>query len=357
MALRILLPICAGVGILLGVIAVIISSQTPPTPDIPFAPPTPPYEHFIASVGVVEASSEDLLIGTPFGEIVEEVYVDSGDFVKEGDPLFKLNTLLLRARLAEAKAAYDIAVANYERQLALPRPESVPSARAKMQAMEANFLDYLSQYELVEKIENPKAISRDLYNQRKYNALEAKYQFMEAEADLNLLLAGAWIKDLEIYRAEKKKALAAVKVVEEEIYRSTIRAPVSGVVLKVNIHVGEYAQTGELVTPLLIFGTIEPLQIQIDIDEEEVWRVIQGAPGVAYVRGNSSISVPINYVRVIPYLVPKQALSGTTTELVDTRVLHLIYDFERKDLPIYPGQLMDVYLESKPNRVGESKKK
>ncbi len=351
MTSRFLLPISAGIGILLGVIAVIISSQTPPTPDIPFAPPSPPYEHFIASVGVVEASSEDISIGTPFCEIVEEVYVDSGDFVKKGDNLFKLNILLLQAKLAEAKAGYEIAVANYERQLALPRPECIPAARAKMESMQANFLHHLARYELVEKIENPKAISRDEYNQRKYNALEAKFQFVEAEEDLNLLLSGAWVKDLEIYRAEKKKALASVKVIEEEIYRSTIKAPLSGVVLQVNIHVGEFAESGELSKPLLVFGAIEPLHILVDIDEEEIWRVIKGAAGVAFVRGNSSISTPIKFVRLLPYLTCKHSLTGTATELSDTRVLQLIYELDRADLPVYPGQSMDVYLESKPNRV------
>lgn len=100
----------------------------------------------------------------------------------------------------------------------------------------------------------------------------------------------------------------------------------------------------------MIFGVINPLNIRVDVDEEEVWRVLQGTPGVAYVRGNSSIEVPLTYQRLEPYLVPKRALSNTSVELVDTRVLQLIYQFERHDLPIYPGELMDVYIEAKPMR-------
>lgn len=354
MVVRVLLPICVVVGILLGVVSVIVSSQTPPTPDIPFAPPTPPYDHFIATVGVVESSSRNIFIGAPFGEIVEKVFVLSGDFVKEGDPLFELNTLLLRARLAEAKAEYDASLAQYNRQLALPRAENIPPAKEKIKAAEADYLNHLAQFELVENIENPQAVSRDQYNQRKYKALQTKYLLKESKEEFNLLMAGAWIRDLDIYRAEKRRAQAAMQVINDQIYRSTVRAPISGIVLKVYVRPGEFAPAGELVEPLMIFGAIEPLNIQVDIDEEEVWRLIKGAPGVAYVRGNSSLSTDLKYLRVIPFLVPKQALSGAGKELVDTRVLQVLYEFDHGDLPVYPGELMDVYLQAQPNR--EAKK-
>ncbi|MCH9608643.1 MAG: hypothetical protein S4CHLAM45_12240 [Chlamydiales bacterium] len=354
MGTRLILPICAVIGIVLGIVAVIVSSQTPPTPPVPFAPPSSPYNHFIATVGVVEASSENLFIGTPFSEIVEKVFVEEGDFVKEGEPLFELNTLLLRTKLTEAKAGYAISLAKYKRQLDLPRAEEIPPMESKVQQAEAHFLDTLAQYELYEKISNPKAVSRDAYNQRKYSALEAKCALQEAEENLSLLMAGAWVADLEIFRAEKKQAMAAVKHIEEEIYRSTIRAPVSGVVLKLHARIGEFAAARETREPLLIFGRIEPLNIRIDIEEEEAWRLIKGAPAVAFVRGNSSISTELQYLRVIPYMVPKEALSGVGAEFVDTRVLQVMYEFEHGKLPIYPGQLMDVYLEAKPTRGSES---
>ncbi len=351
MVVRILLPICVAIGILLGIIAVIVSSQTPPVPPVPFAPPTPPFDNYIATVGVVEPSSRNIFIGTPIGEIVEKVFVASGDFVKEGEPLFELNTLLLRTKLAEAKAGYAVALSEYKKQLALPRPEEIPPAKQRVKAAEANYLNHLSQYDMVENIENPKAVSRDEYNQKKYKALQTKYLLKESEEEFNLLMAGAWIRDLDIYRAEKQRARAAVQVIEDQIYRSTIRAPITGMVLKVYARVGEYAPVGELAEPLMIFGAVEPLNIQVDIDEEEVWRVIKGAPGVAFVRGNSHLSVKLKYLRVIPFLVPKQVLSGGGSELVDTRVLQVLYELESHDLPIYPGELMDIYLEAHSNEA------
>ncbi len=69
---------------------------------------------------------------------------------------------------------------------------------------------------------------------------------------------------------------------------------------------------------------------------------------MGYVRGNSSICFPLKFVRVEPLLVPKQSLTGSTSEQTDTRVLQVIYSFECKDLPVYVGQFIDVYIEAIP---------
>jgi HlyD family secretion protein len=109
---------------------------------------------------------------------------------------------------------------------------------------------------------------------------------------------------------------------------------------------------------LVLFGVVDPLHVRINVDEQDLWRIIPGAPGRAFVRGNSNISVPLKFVRLEPFLVQKENISGSTTELVDTRVIQLIYKFNPNGLPLYPGQLMDIFIESKShffeiNHVGE----
>lgn len=356
MGSKYILPILACIGLILGLIAVIISRQEPPTPLIPFPPPSPPFKHWVAGEGIVEAASNNIDIGTPFTEIVEQVFVYAGDWVKKGDPLFKLNTEQLEASLKESEAALSTAEAEYKRQLDLPRPEDVPIYEARVKQAQSEFINKFKQYQLVEKVENPKAVSRDEYNQKRYAAFSAKFSLDEAEEELNKLVAGAWVRDLQIYRAQIKEAKAKVESVKTEIKRSTISAPFDGLVLRVNIHQGELAPAAELSEPLMIFGSVDPLRIRVDIDEEEVWRVLPGAEGVAFVRGNSSLHVPLKFIRIEPYLVPKQNITGATTERVDTRVLQIIYELHREGLPIYPGMLMDVFLEGKPSNARTTQK-
>jgi hypothetical protein len=60
------------------------------------------------------------------------------------------------------------------------------------------------------------------------------------------------------------------------------------------------------------------------------------------------LNTPLQYVRTEPYIVPKRSLTGDTAERVDTRVLQLLYGFDRNDLPVYVGQLMDVFIQAPP---------
>ena len=73
----------------------------------------------------------------------------------------------------------------------------------------------------------------------------------------------------------------------------------------------------------------------------------------AFVRGNSSIFFPMRYVYTEPYVIPKRSFTGDTTERVDTRVLQVVYSFEKGSLPIYAGQLLDVFIESPPLANGK----
>jgi len=339
--------IAASICVLLGGVAVVISHLSPPTPPIPFPPPLPPYNQFIATTGVIEPSTQNTWIGTSVSDIVADVYVKEGDIVDEGAPLFRLSSFVLHAELEQAEATYEVAVANYQKLLDLPRPESIPPMKATLKQAEVRYDNYLTQYELVEKLKDPRSVSQDEYNQRKFNALFAKYQIEEAQSNLNLLLSGTWIRDLEISRAQKKEALACVNVAKQKLECSTIIAPCHGTVLIVNIRKGEFAQASAD-AQLMLFGSLDPLFIRVAIIEEEVWRWVKGAPGVAYIRGNRHLSTPISYVRVQPYLQPKISLSGDTIEQVNTRVLNTIYKIENPDLPFYPGEMLDVFLDVTP---------
>jgi HlyD family secretion protein len=94
----------------------------------------------------------------------------------------------------------------------------------------------------------------------------------------------------------------------------------------------------------MLLGRVDPLHVRVDVDEADAWRVRPERPATAAVRGNGRLTVPIHFVRFEPYVVPKRALSGATTERTDTRVLQVIYRLERASFPLYVGQQLDVFL-------------
>jgi len=90
------------------------------------------------------------------------------------------------------------------------------------------------------------------------------------------------------------------------------------------------------------------LHVRVDIDENDAWRFQPCASAMASVRGNPEIKTPLQYVRTDPDVIPKVTLTGDTTQRTDTRVLQVIYSFDPASLPLYVGQLMDVFIEAAP---------
>jgi len=71
------------------------------------------------------------------------------------------------------------------------------------------------------------------------------------------------------------------------------------------------------------------------------------APARAKIRGDvRQEEVPLSFVRLEPYVVPKVSLTGQSTERTDTRVLQAIYSFDPAAVPVYVGQQMDVFIEA-----------
>lgn len=348
------IPILAALGLVLGVVVVYLGMRRPPVQPIEFPPPKPPYMHYVAGSGIIEASSLNINIGTAVDGIIERVFVQPGQYCKKGDPLFRIDTRDLSARRNEAESAKYVAQANLTRLMSQPRKEEIPPLEARVKQAQMSLADEYSQYTLFRNVSDKRAISFNDFNQRKYAAAQAKFAFKEAQADLDLLKAGAWIEDIKVASQQLEEAEAGLSVADTLLERATVRAPFDGQVLQANINVGDFARGSREDTifqdSLMIYGATDFYHVRIDIDEDDAWRVFPGACAMGYVRGNSSIQFPLEFVRVDPYVIPKRALTGENLERVDTRVLQLIYRLDKKNLPIYVGQLLDIFVEAKPSQ-------
>jgi multidrug resistance efflux pump len=371
-----LIPLMAVAGVILAVWTVVQGSK-PPMPQPPVVePPRAPFATFVAGSGLVEASSQNIAIGTPVAGVCIEAPNGAGGMVKKGDVLFRLDARELEAQRAAREA--DVRVAEMQRlareadvrvaqaqldRLKLgTRPELLPTAEARVAEAQAALDDLKSQLSMWESVTDKRAVAADELSRRRFAVATAQARLDQAKAELALLRAGTWSADISVSESQLATARANLAIVDgqiaaakanlettkTELERRTIRAPIDGKLLQVNLRVGEFAQAGPLTTPLMVLGAISPLHVRVDVDENDAWRVKAGAKAVAFVRGNKDISAPLSFVRFEPYVIPKRSLTGESTERVDTRVLQVIYAFDPGNLPIYVGQQMDVYIEGEP---------
>ncbi|HMN40238.1 MAG TPA: biotin/lipoyl-binding protein [Phycisphaerales bacterium] len=365
MILKYLLPLLALCGVLFAVYTVIAQGKPQPVAQPIAQPASSPYDSQVPGAGLVEPSTEFIAIGTNVPGIVTRVFVGPGDSVKPGDALFMIDDRSLRADLAVRQSAVRSAQTAIDRLVAMPRPEELPPAEARVAEARSQVEDLTAQLAMWANA-GKGAVSDDELSRRRFAVRTAEARLAQARAELDLLRAGAWAPDVAVATANLESAKREVERVRTEIDRLTVRAPVAAEVLKVNVRAGEYAATnpnasgggsgtGNPETPLMIIGDTDTLHIRVDIDENDAWRVRAGAEGYAYIRGNSKLFTKIHFVRFEPYVIPKKSLTGASGERVDTRVLQVICAFKRSDLnaPVYVGQQMDVYLSGPP--IGDAK--
>lgn len=345
-----ILPVLAVSGALLAADTVRQGSK-PPIPAQPVAQPAAsPFPAYVAGAGIVEALNENVAVGTPVAGVVAEVMAKPGDKVKKGDPLFRLDDRDLQAELVVRQANLKAAAGRLERLKSSPRPEDLPPAEAKLKEAQASLEDVRAQLRLYEAIGDSRAISQDELIRRRNAVAVGEARVAQAQAQLDLLKAGAWKSDIDVAQAEVNAAAAQVKAAEIMLDRLIIRSPMDGQVLQAKIRAGEYASPSGTRDPLMLIGSIDEVAVRVDVDENDAWRIRPGAKARAAVRGNGQFQTDLTYVRTEPYVVPKRSLTGESTERVDTRVLQVIYRFDRTKLPVYVGQQMDVFIDAPETR-------
>jgi RND family efflux transporter MFP subunit len=271
-------------------------AMTPPPPSIPkIISPEKPYPRAIAASGIIEASGENYLISAPQNGIVQKIYKEVWDLVKVGDPLFDLDSRELMAELQVAEAKEQVAAAQYE------------LIHDQLQRLRA--------------IKNPRAISQE------------EIRCKEHEEKISL-------STLSQMKKEKEKIAVQIECL-------TIRSPIDGTVIQKNMKVGEYLMAGQ--TPPMMLGNTQRFQVRADVDEYNASKLVAHSKGIAYPKNRPDYPIPLTFVRIDPYVVPKASLTGSSQEKVDTRVLQLIYTFEPpSQISLYIGQQVDVYIEQVP---------
>lgn len=316
---RQLLPILAVIGVIGAAFYIVFSLPDRAIAEPGVQPPRATGELAdaprVAGAGLVEPASEIIDIGSALSGLVTDLRVAPGDKVAKGQPLFLVDDRAARAALAEAGAA-------------------IAEARAAIAEASAAQRTARQQLDLYRQLDDPAAVSR---------AEVIRVEGEEAAATSRLALA----------RARLAAAEARAATTRTEIERLTVRAPIAGEILAVNIRPGEYVSTqgGGNAAPFIQMGATDPLHIRIDIDESEVARVQLGADATVSPRGAADIRAKAKFVRAEPLVVPKRSLTNSAAERVDVRVMQLIYAVPPSEA-FRVGQQVDAFI---PARAAAAK--
>jgi HlyD family secretion protein len=303
-----ILASCAGIFLMIQALRAQADNQPVVGGDPPVMPPAKPFKQAVAATGIIEALSENVAVGVPLPGLVTEVFVKVNDTVKKGQPLLKLDDRDLLAETLSTRALQEI-------------------SRAQLTVSEAQLRKLETQLARLTSVTDSRAVSRDDIENRTQDVAVAQAQLAATQAQLT-------------------SAETSLTRLDLLIERLTVRAPRDGTLIQLNIRAGEYAATTPK-TPAMILGDTDKLQVRADIDEQNAIRIRSGQPAYAYLKGDPTLTFPLVFGRIEPFVIPKTSLTGSSTERVDTRVLQVIYTLTRPaDLPLYVGQQVDLFIEA-----------
>jgi len=357
--MRKLLFVLSFIGLLAGGVTAYLSAIVQPPLPPAFSPPTNPYPKGIYAEGMVEseqASGENINVYPEVSGTVKQIPVREGQEVKKGTVLLVIDDSIQRATVEQLESQAQAAATLLAELKAQPRKETLDVNEAQVVSAQAGLKtaqDELDKQQAAYDV-NPKSISKDALDSARNAVLTAKANLEVACRQRDLTKAGAWIYDINnqerTYNALYKSYLSASALLS----KYTLRAPDNGIVLAINPAVGSYVSGQgaydsytQGMDPVLVLGSShQHLNVRCYVDEILVPHLPDPSKMKAQmsVRG-SNVKIPIYFVRTQPVVSPKIELSDQRQERVDVRVLPIIFRVEKpKDLNLYPGLLVDVYI-------------
>jgi multidrug efflux pump subunit AcrA (membrane-fusion protein) len=361
------IPLLAIAGLAVGMLAVKRSTHHYRSVPPVVRPVGNPYADAIAASGIIEPESRSIAVSPFISGVVTHLYVVWNQHVVKGQKLFQIDprqadaqVALARANVLTAEAQRDQAQANLAKLQSPPRSVDRLAFVAAVQAAQATYTNDKQRWQRIQPAIGTSAVSVDDVADRRFAWLTAKAQLAQAKANLAQFNAGTWSRDIAIAKTQVLAAQATVAVNEAQLKQAnvnrdllTVRAPIDGTILRINIRPGQFVAAApvENITDnpqaaALILGNIRHLNVRLQIDQEDASRFDPAEPAVCFVRGMSRTAIGLTFVRIEPFVIPKQNLTGAPTEQVETRVLQVVYRMGPAPFPLYVGQQVDAFIKA-----------
>jgi multidrug resistance efflux pump len=278
----------------------------------------------IVSPGVVEPTSEQVALAFEIPGRLEEVLVNEGDRVEEGQVLARLDSRLLRARVARAQAALESAKARRDATLSGARKDEIKAAEAEADAARASAWERTRQHARSERLAEHNAISNAELDGAKGSADTARAMADAASARFQLMKEGARTESRREAIAQVAGQEAELEEAKTLLDQTELRAPKSGVILRRLVEPGEQVTTTPVKT-VLTLADLDHLQLRVEVDENDVGQVAAGQTGFATADAYGTRRFPGKVVRLMKELGRKTLRADDPRGHFDTRVLEVLF--------------------------------
>lgn len=201
----------------------------------------------VSAIGKVQPMSEVSISPDVAGEIIE-LNVQDGDSVTKGQLLLKINPELVKSTRDQMRASLSGSRA------------SLASSQAQLARANANFKISKTAYARSTKLFKDKVISS-----QEYETAQAAY--IDSEAQLEVAK-----RTVESARYSIQSSQAVLNQASENVNRTSVYAPVNGIVSTLNVELGErVVGTSQMAgTEMLKIADLNNMEVQVDVSENDI---------------------------------------------------------------------------------------
>ncbi|SDM47413.1 HlyD family secretion protein [Daejeonella rubra] len=207
----------------------------------------------VSASGKVQPEIEVKLSAEVSGEVVE-LHVKEGDVVKKGQ-------LLCKVRPDVLQSGYDRAVASLNSQRA-----SLASTQQQLKQVEANFANITAKFK-----RNQELFAKKVISAAEFDAVKAEYEGSKASLESTR-------QNVVASRFGVEQSNAVVKEAGANLAKTTINAPVDGVISKLSIELGDrILGTSQMAgTEIMRISNLSSMEVSVDVNESDINRVSVG---------------------------------------------------------------------------------
>lgn len=222
--------------------------------------------------------AHQILVSPKVNGMVLKLNVEEGMRLKQGDVIAVLEKIEYQADFERAQANVSLAKQRLRELENGNRPEEIKQADAEVAEALAQLNKAEADWKRAQELRPMNVISPQEFDLAKSSALAAQSRYEKLQQMNALMHIGPREERKEQARAELKQAEAELAKAEWRLGNCTIRAPISGTILKKN------AEEGNIVNPIAFNGSyslcdmadLSDLEIDLNIQERDISRVRQG---------------------------------------------------------------------------------
>ncbi len=224
--------------------------------------------------GAIEASGTleaiEVKVSAKVPGQVEQLFVDEGSQVRQGDTLAILDHSTQEIQWRQAQAGVELADAQYKLLLNGARSEDIQQAQDALSQLEASSKVATDDYNRMKDLYASKSISKKQFDDAESKYIITKAQLNSARENLKKLQRFARPEDLEAAKARLDQAKANADLLRKQINDASIVAPVAGTVTNKPVEVGELVGVGSTIVTV---SQLTTLNLMIYVSDSELGKV------------------------------------------------------------------------------------